>query len=248
MIEGEMTRRSAGSRLPTAISRRTALRSATAVALVGATAGASAGAVFAAGPQWNQAGPNDADAGFCADMAAHHVQALAMCQRVIGRDTGDPVQAAAGEVLQNQAIEVGMMRAWLTDWGRSTADPDTVMGWMGANEGAGVPIEQMQGYASDEAMAALSEAEGAERGRIWLELMRKHHVGGVAMATAALDLVASEKVRRLAETQIMVQTFEIEQYDWLIAGEYGLEGWIPPASLTQTTVWYCDLGVAGPGR
>ncbi|MEM9515253.1 MAG: DUF305 domain-containing protein [Actinomycetota bacterium] len=229
------------------MSRRTALRSATAVALVGATAGASAGAVFAAGPQPDEGGPSDADAGFCTDMAAHHVQALALCQRVIGRDTGDSVQAAAAEVLQNQAIEVGMMRAWLTDWGRSTADPDMVMGWMGANDGAGVPIDQMQGYASDEAMGALSEAESNERGRIWLELMRTHHVGGVAMATAALDLVASEKVRRLAETQITVQTFEIEQYDWLIAGDYALDGWVPPASLTQTTVWYCDLGIAAPG-
>ncbi len=229
------------------MSRRAALRSVTAVAVVGATAGATAGAVFAVDPQSNDAGANDADAGFCADMAAHHVQALAMCQRVIGRDTGDPVQAAAGEVLQNQAIEVGMMRAWLTDWARSTATPDTVMGWMGANDGAGVPIEQMQGYASDEAMDTLSAAEGVERGRIWLELMRRHHVGGVAMATAALDLVATEKVRRLAETQIMVQTFEIDQYDWLIAGDYAIDGWVPPSSLTQTVVWYCDLGVAAPG-
>ena len=65
--------------------------------------------------------PNEADIGFCTDMTAHHVQALAMCQRVLGRDTGDPVQVAAAEVLQNQAIEVGPMRAWLTDWGQSTA-------------------------------------------------------------------------------------------------------------------------------
>ncbi|MEM8621363.1 MAG: DUF305 domain-containing protein [Actinomycetota bacterium] len=228
------------------MSRRTALRSTAAAALIGATLGTSAGAVAASNRPAASSGP-DADVGFCTDMAAHHVQALAMCQRVIDRDTGDPVQAAAGEVLQNQAIEVGMMRAWLTDWERSTATPDTVMGWMGANDGAGVPIEQMQGYASDDAISALSAADGIERGRIWLELMRAHHVGGVAMATAALDLVSSEKVERLAETQIMVQTYEVEQYDLLIGDDYAIAGWVAPASLTQAVVWYCDLAVAVPG-
>ncbi|MEM9039138.1 MAG: DUF305 domain-containing protein [Actinomycetota bacterium] len=218
------------------ISRRAALRSAAGAAIIGAAVGSSSRAVESASD-----GPSDADAGFCTDMATHHVQALAMCQRVLGRDVGDPVVAAATEVLQNQSIEVGMMRAWLTDWGRSTARPETVMGWMGANGGAGVPLEQMQGYASDAAMRTLSNGDGLEQGRMWLELMREHHVGGVAMATAALPLVAADKVKRLAETQIMVQTFEVEQYDQLIAGEYAIEGWIEPESFTQSVVWYCDL-------
>ena len=61
--------------------------------------------------------PNEADIGYCTDMTTHHVQALVMCQRVLGRNNGDAVQAAAAGVLQNQAMEVGMMRAWLTDWG-----------------------------------------------------------------------------------------------------------------------------------
>ena len=30
--------------------------------------------------------PTEADIGFCADMTLHHVQALAMCQRVLGRE------------------------------------------------------------------------------------------------------------------------------------------------------------------
>ena len=62
--------------------------------------------------------------------------------------------------------------------------------------------------------------EGNERGRLWLQLMRAHHVGGVHMATAAVDLVDLEKVRRLARTQVDVQTYEIEQYDLILATEY----------------------------
>ncbi len=164
--------------------------------------------------------PSDADIGFCTDMVVHHVQALAMCQRVLGRRTGDPVQAAAAEVLQNQAMEVGQMRAWLTDWGASTVFPTTVMGWMGANDGAGIPLANMPGYATDAELRGLSTAKGWRRGKRWLVLMRAHHVGGVAMATMAAQMAAVEKTRRLATAQVAVQTFEISQYDELLAGPY----------------------------
>ena len=59
----------------------------------------------------------------------------------------DAVQAAAAEVLQNQAMEVGRMQAWLADWGEPTTVPETTMAWM---HGQGVPLEQMPGYASDD--------------------------------------------------------------------------------------------------
>lgn len=175
--------------------------------------------------------PTEVDLGFCTDMSAHHVQALAICQRVLGRDTGDEVQAAAAEVLQNQAIELGQMRAWLVDWGASTSTPATVMGWMlghedDAGDGLSQPVicnvafSEMIGVASDEDLRALSEATGREQGRQWLTLMRAHHEGGVAMATAAARLASADKVVRLASWQAEVQTFEISQYDQLLATTY----------------------------
>lgn len=172
--------------------------------------------------------PTDADIGFCTDMTTHHVQALAMCQRVLGRDTGDAVQAAAAEVLQNQAIEVGMMRAWLTDWGASTAEPDTVMAWM--HDGEALPTTDMSGYATADQLRELSLADGLGQGRMWLELMRAHHVGGVSMAEAALGLASADKVLRLARTQAQVQAFEIDQYDQLLAGQYA-----------TVTSLYCEI-------
>lgn len=109
--------------------------------------------------------PTEADIGFCQDMSVQHLQALAMCQRMLGRDTGGAVQAAAAEVLQNQAMEVGQMRAWLADWGASTVPPTIAMGWMGANQGAGMPIAMMPSYASDEQLLELSLLSGRARGR-----------------------------------------------------------------------------------
>jgi len=134
--------------------------------------------------------------------------------------TGGPVQAAAVEVLQTQAIEVGMMRAWLTDWGQSTATPTMAMGWMGMNDGEGMPTAMMPGLASEAEMRALGSASGIDQGRLWLELMRTHHVGGVDMATAAIEMASAEKVRRIAQVQVDVQTYEIGQYDLLLASDY----------------------------
>lgn len=162
------------------------------------------------------------DIGFCQDMSVHHLQALAMCQRVLGRDTGGSVQAAAAEVLQNQAMEVGQMRAWLTDWGASTVPPTHVMAWMSASNehDHAMPLAMMPGYASDAELLELSTLQGIDCGRRWLELMRAHHVGGVMMANSASEMASSEKVVRLARTQVQVQTYEIAQYDFLLVGEY----------------------------
>ena len=167
-----------------------------------------------------EAEPTASDIGFCQDMSVHHLQALDMCKRVLGRDTGGPVQSAAAEVLENQALEVGLFWAWLGDWGASTVPPSVVMGWMGANGGAGVPLAGMPGYASPAELLELSTLQGLDRGRRWLELMRAHHVGGVTMAMRAVELASSAKVVRLATRQAAVQAFEISQYDILLAGAY----------------------------
>ncbi len=166
--------------------------------------------------------PTPADIGFCQDMCVHHLQAIDMCLRVLGRQTGGSVQAAAAEVLQFQAMEVGQMRAWLTDWGESTVPPEYVMSWMlCTTDQRGMPLSSMPGYASAEAMAELSRLEGLRAGKRWLELMRAHHEGGVTMASEAITLASSEKVIRLAKSQVTAQSYEIQQYDILLSGKYG---------------------------
>lgn len=166
--------------------------------------------------------PTEADIGYLQDMSVHHLQALDMCRRILGRATGDSVQAAATEVLENQAMEVGQMRAWLADWGRSTVPPTTVMAWMGANQGAGMPLSMMPGYASNAQMSELSTLNGLTLGKRWLQLMRAHHVGGVMMANEAKNLASSTKIVRLANFQVQAQTFEIAQYDSLLSSSYAV--------------------------
>ncbi len=205
------------------VTRRSFLRTVGAgtAAVAGAAVGvAGSTAVHAVGHAVEEDDHSMVDIGFCTDMTVHHVQALAMCQRVLGRDTGSPVQAAAAEVLQTQAIEIGMMRAWLTDWGQSTAEPKTAMGWMAMDGGEAIPTDEMPGLASEDEMRELGTATGVEQGRLWLQLMRTHHIGGVGMATAAVQMASAEKVRRIAQVQIDVQSYEIGLYDMLLSSDY----------------------------
>ena len=131
------------------------------------------------------------------------------------RDTGSQVQTAAADILQNQSYERGMMHTWLQSWGESTAPPSTVMGWMGMEMAA----DMMPGLATDEEMRELALAEGLEKGRMFLELMRTHHVGGVHMAEAATG-AATAPVRQIAAQAALVQAYEIEIFDELLATSY----------------------------
>ncbi|GAA1858164.1 DUF305 domain-containing protein [Microbacterium koreense] len=160
--------------------------------------------------------PTEADIGFCTDMAYHHEQALAMCQRVLGADTGGSVQNAAAELLQNQAYERGTMHAWLEAWGQSTAPPVEVMGWMGM----AMPAAEMPGLATEGEMQQLATLEGIDKGREFLVLMRAHHVGGVHMADAAVEAASVPKVINLAERMSAQQTYEIAMYDDLLTTTY----------------------------
>ncbi len=157
--------------------------------------------------------PNTVDVGFATDMAFHHQQALAMSQRVLGTDTSGGVQAAAAEILQTQAYEMGLLQGWLRDWGQSTAPPTEVMAWMGHAYAA----EDMPGYASDEEMATLAASTGSAKGRLFLELMREHHLGGLHMAEHAAEHAGTEKVRKAAATMVQAQTYDVAVFDQLLA-------------------------------
>ena len=160
--------------------------------------------------------PNETDIGFFRDMALHHEQALAMCQRVLGRDNGDSVQALAADILQNQSFERGVMHTWLTVWGESTAPPETVMAWMGME----MPAADMTGLATDEQMLSLATTSGLSQGRLFLQLMRAHHVGGVHMAAMAAETAAISTVRATAERMSAFQNYEIGIIDQLLATTY----------------------------
>jgi uncharacterized protein (DUF305 family) len=82
------------------------------------------------------------------------------------------------------------------------------MDWMGT----GVPYEEMPGLATEEQMAALRDARGAEADALFLELMAEHHRGGIHMATYAAENARTDDVRDLAAAMVAIQSVEINEY------------------------------------
>lgn len=160
---------------------------------------------------WNNrpASPGSVDVGFYRDMTTHHEQAVQLALIELDRGENPIVQSFAREILIFQDRELGIMDTRLNDWGQPAAErPPTAMGWMGMRP---VPVEQMPGLATDEQIADLRAAAGAEADALFLDLMAEHHRGGVHMANYAAEHADRSEVRALARRMARQQSGEINE-------------------------------------
>jgi uncharacterized protein (DUF305 family) len=150
---------------------------------------------------------NAADEMFVIGMIPHHEQALSMAQLLLDKDGVDArVVALAERILAAQQPEIDLMNGWLEDWG---VDPD--MGGMeGMDHGDG-------GMMSDEDMAALESASGAEASSLFLEQMIQHHQGAIDMAERELANGQNPDVLDLAQKIRDDQSAEIAEMQELLA-------------------------------
>jgi uncharacterized protein (DUF305 family) len=143
------------------------------------------------------------DVGFLQDMVGHHSQAVQMA--VWARNnTADPaVRQIAFDIESTQTSQVGRMEGWLTLWGEPLSPPSgQYMGWMG------MPTATMPGMASDEDLARLRASTGRELDVVFLQLMLRHHQGGLPMMQAAADDASVPAVQALAQSMVTSQTSE----------------------------------------
>lgn len=159
------------------------------------------------------------DAGFARDMQVHHSQAVDMAMTV--RDnTDDPaVRTIAYDIALTQRQQIGQMYAWLDLWGLSQSSQNPTMSWMSEHsnghdmehmdESEPVSASLMPGMATPEEMNELRAARGEDAEILFLQLMIRHHMGGIEMAQYAADSAEVEQVRQLAETMVTSQTAEI---------------------------------------
>lgn len=148
----------------------------------------------------------DADITFAQQMSAHHQQALTMVE-MLGPDAATEVRAAAEQIRVAQWREVGTLTGWLELAGappQPTVAADAHDGHGHDGSGAG-----MAGMASNEELTRLYHASGAEREVLFLQLMIRHHQGGVQMAAAGADGTASAAVRARALSMLSGQQQEI---------------------------------------
>lgn len=151
---------------------------------------------------------HSADAGFARDMAAHHAQAVELGMIAYEKATRSDIRTLGGDMALTQQAQIGMMNAWLQNWGLGPNSDDPPMAWMPDGERA-VNGNLMPGMATREEIQKLQDAEGEQVDILFLQYMLRHHLGGIHMAEAVIDSGPRPEVRDLADTMIKGQSSEI---------------------------------------
>lgn len=153
---------------------------------------------------------NKVDIGFLQDMRYHHDQAVQMAYyyRTSVADPTPRLNMLAEEILLSQQLESGRMVQMLRSFNAIEAnDTGTAMSWMGHP----MPIDEMDGLASQAELDSLAAATGDEASRIFAILMINHHNGGVAMAQYAIEHGSNKDVISMAKSMIKGQQAEVNE-------------------------------------
>ena len=150
-------------------------------------------------------GSNSSRAGdvmFAQMMIPHHQQAIEMADLAMANPaTSAEVKDLAEQIKAAQDPEIQTMNGWLRQWGAPTT--------ASMDHGTG-------GMMSEEDMASLKAAKGAEFNRMWLQMMIEHHRGAVTMAKDVLSTTETPDVKRLAQSVVDGQNNEIATMQGLL--------------------------------
>ncbi|GAB4586750.1 DUF305 domain-containing protein [Nocardia sp. IFM 10818] len=154
--------------------------------------------------------------GFIQDMSLHHQQALFMVQRLDpAADAG--IRRLATQIADTQRAEIGTLTGWLRLANASPTNPNP-MSWMhGESHAAHGASAVMPGMATLAELDVLSAARGADAETVFLQLMLRHHAGGVTMAKAADELITAGPVKETARAMITSQSQEAGLMTLLLA-------------------------------
>ena len=159
---------------------------------------------------------NKVDIGFLQDMRYHHDQAVQMAYyyRTSVADSLPRLDMIAEEILLSQQLESGRMVQLLRSFGEIEAnDTGTAMGWMGH----AMPIDEMDGLASQAELDSLAAATGDEASKIFATLMINHHNGGIAMAKYAIENASNNDVINMAKSMVKGQQAEVSELQAILA-------------------------------
>jgi uncharacterized protein (DUF305 family) len=167
------------------------------------------------------------DVGFAQDMSAHHQQAVQMASWERDHTTDPALRQLAFDIETTQLQQIGQMQGWLALWGAPTDAPGGKhMTWMapaGHSHAAATAggVETMPGMASSDQLRALRAATGPQLDVLFLQLMLRHHLGGVGMLQYGADHASVPEVRNLAAQMLSSQTSESEYMTQLLSARGG---------------------------
>lgn len=149
------------------------------------------------------------DIGFAQDMSAHHQQAITMSDMVVA-DAAPEIRALAEQIRFTQLREIGQMTGWL-----QIADAPLIsthpMAWMmtGTDHQMTAGDMAMPGMASPADLRSLQKVTGRDNEILFLQLMTRHHQGGIDMAAYAVRHTATAAVRQTAVAMVDEQSQEL---------------------------------------
>ncbi|CAN5431499.1 DUF305 domain-containing protein [soil metagenome] len=142
---------------------------------------------------------NDSDVTFAMGMVPHHMQAVEMADMVLAKSGIAPkVIDLATRIKVAQQPEITEMTGWLKAWGSPIG---SMSGMSGMDSG----------MMSDEDMASLDDATGAEASKLFLVQMTTHHQGAITMAKTEIGDGKNADAVTLAKAIVTGQSAEITE-------------------------------------
>jgi uncharacterized protein (DUF305 family) len=161
----------------------------------------------------------EADVNFMAGMIPHHAQAVAMATMAPTQASSPQVKLMCERQLVSQRDEIELMRLWLRDRGQRVPAANSTRHRMVMN---GMEHDMlMPGMLSDDEMAQLAKARGAEWDKLFLKFMIKHHEGALKMVEelfATHGAAQGDDIYAFASDVFADQTAEIERMQKMLAG------------------------------
>jgi uncharacterized protein (DUF305 family) len=163
-----------------------------------------------------QPAADSVDAGFARDMSRHHLQAVEMADLATTRSTDPDVLRLAFDIASTQTNQVGRMQGWLTLWDLPLTSGET-MAWMGPTAMSDHDMSAMSamsdgavmpGMATEAELTQLRSLSGTPFDVMFLQLMIRHHQGGLVMAQYGQQHATEAVVRGLARSIAETQTAE----------------------------------------
>jgi uncharacterized protein (DUF305 family) len=171
-------------------------------------------------------GERSPEVGFSRDMIVHHEQAVTMAFLVLEASDDPSIDTLAVDMVKSQAEQQGMFLAWLRANDVPSTSDVALMTWMHDVDGdhhtqmeapptTGSLAEQNEaamaamGMASQEELIELGTLEGREAEVMFLQLMVRHHRGGVVMAEDFVALSEDPALRPVADAVITSQNREL---------------------------------------
>jgi len=167
-----------------------------------------------------------ADIDFMSGMIHHHAQAIHISQWAPTHEASPAVIRLTERIINAQQDEITLMQGWLRDRNQEVPAPNP----------AGMPMKMngmdhvmpMPGMLTDDQLAKLDAARGAEFDRLFLTFMIQHHRGAVHMVDTLLasrGAALDETVFKFAADVSVDQSTEIKRMMQML-----LEGTSPGTS------------------